>query len=389
MDRKSCTIGEFSSFPIKRSCNVDILQFEDDTLLVGEGSWKQVRAINTVLRVFEIVSGLGINFHKSKLIGVNVSPSFLDAAAYFLACKKEDSVLSFLGIPVGGNLRKYSMWQPLLNKMKKRLSGWKNRFLNLSGRITLLKSILSSLTIFTMSFYLIPKRVVKDFTSLQSNFLWGGVEEKMKVYWVGWDVVTLPYLKGGLNIKSLADFYLALINKWRWKILQGHKALWYDILKARYGDLSILVLCGGKASNDSSSSWWRDILKVGHCGMPDPMVSHCGFKLVLIGGLMETKDAVVWLKDLDRGYLVSSCYGIYASFRVPLGPPNREERGHSFFNCVVIKKVWKEITLWVSFSLLEEDEFLPHFMGWYSFFRGKKIKEGKLGVFWLATSWAS
>lgn len=36
--RKSCVIGEFGSFGIKRSCHVDILQFVNDTLMVAEGS---------------------------------------------------------------------------------------------------------------------------------------------------------------------------------------------------------------------------------------------------------------------------------------------------------------------------------------------------------------
>jgi len=45
------------------------LQFVDDTLLVGDKSWENVRALRDVLLLFESVSGLKVNFHKSMLTG--------------------------------------------------------------------------------------------------------------------------------------------------------------------------------------------------------------------------------------------------------------------------------------------------------------------------------
>ncbi|XP_058755032.1 uncharacterized protein LOC131628180 [Vicia villosa] len=85
--RKSIEIGEYENLVIKRSCSVNILQFAYDTLMVGQGSWKHIKALKIVLRAFEIVLDLGINFHKSKLIGINISPQFLEAASLYLSCK--------------------------------------------------------------------------------------------------------------------------------------------------------------------------------------------------------------------------------------------------------------------------------------------------------------
>ncbi|XP_058762968.1 uncharacterized mitochondrial protein AtMg01250-like [Vicia villosa] len=129
--RQSIEVGGFQRFSIKGSCCVDILQFADDTLIVGDGSWKHVWAIKSVLRSFEIVSGLDINYHKSKLIGINTNIGFLDAVSLLLSCKVEDCNFYFLGIPIGFNPRKEATWNPLLLKMKNRLEGWTNRSLNL------------------------------------------------------------------------------------------------------------------------------------------------------------------------------------------------------------------------------------------------------------------
>ncbi|XP_058774260.1 uncharacterized protein LOC131648527 [Vicia villosa] len=114
--RQPIQVGEFQRFAIKGSCCVDILQFVEDTLIVGDGSWKHVWAIKAVLRDFEIVSRLGINYHKSKLIGINTIVGFLEAVSLLLSCKLEDCNFYFLGIPIGFNPRKEATWNPLLLK---------------------------------------------------------------------------------------------------------------------------------------------------------------------------------------------------------------------------------------------------------------------------------
>ncbi|XP_058751483.1 uncharacterized protein LOC131624543 [Vicia villosa] len=279
--RKSIEVGEFQSFNINGSCPVYILQFADDTLIVGEGNWKHVWAMRVVLRAFELVSGLGINYHKSKLIGINSNLHFLEAVSHFLSCKVEDSNFYFLGIPIGFNPRKEATWYPLLSKLKNRLDGWTNRFLNMGGRITLLKSVLSSLSIFWMSFYKLPSKVVKRINGIQSKFLWGGVEERRRIHWIKWEDVTLPLNKGGLGVKNIILFNLALLNKWRWQILKGANSLWHKVLHVRYGDLS-LKMCGGgeeKKVFSRCSFWWKNLIKIIPLSSFDPFIAHCRFSI--------------------------------------------------------------------------------------------------------------
>ncbi|MCH97064.1 cysteine-rich receptor-like protein kinase, partial [Trifolium medium] len=61
--------------------------FADDTLLLGTKSWANVRALRTVLVLFEMMSGLKVNFNKSMLVGVNIDDSWFRAAATALHCK--------------------------------------------------------------------------------------------------------------------------------------------------------------------------------------------------------------------------------------------------------------------------------------------------------------
>jgi len=56
----------------RKEVELSILQFVDDTLFFCKDSFSNVVTLKAVLRVFEIASGLKINFHKSKIAGINV-----------------------------------------------------------------------------------------------------------------------------------------------------------------------------------------------------------------------------------------------------------------------------------------------------------------------------
>lgn len=75
----------------------------------------------------------------------------MEAAVNFLKCKMEDKSFKYLEIMVGINPRRIAPWEPLLHKIKKRLASWKGRLLSFVGRLTLLKSVLGSLAMFTLS----------------------------------------------------------------------------------------------------------------------------------------------------------------------------------------------------------------------------------------------
>ncbi|GJY83425.1 hypothetical protein Tco_0496801 [Tanacetum coccineum] len=47
--------------------------------------------------------------------------------------------------------------------------------------------------------------------------------------------VLSSYDNGGLNIGSLKAFNLALLQKWRWRLLSHKNALWVKVIKALHG----------------------------------------------------------------------------------------------------------------------------------------------------------
>lgn len=133
--------------------------------------------MKSVLRSFEMVSSLKINFWKNCLMGVNVQDSFLQMTADFLHCRIGALFFNYLDLFVGASLKRLQTWQPMNENLRRRLNGWRNRYVSFRGRIVYINSVLNSIPTFYLSFMKMPIKVWKDVdvVSIQRDFLWGGL----------------------------------------------------------------------------------------------------------------------------------------------------------------------------------------------------------------------
>ncbi|GKV24334.1 hypothetical protein SLEP1_g33961 [Rubroshorea leprosula] len=215
-----------------------------------------------ILRTFDLVSGLKINFNKSLIIGIGVEEEWLDKMAWIMCCKKGNLPFKYLGIPIGGSCRKISFWKPLVEVFHKKLTTWKGRFLSLGGRITLINSVLSSLPVFWMSMYLILKGTILSLDKIRRRFLWGGIEGGKKINWVKWDTVCKDKELGGLGVKDLRKFNLALLAKWWGRLVNKDKGLWKKVIVEKYGKEGEPSYNWLRENIGYGSTWWRDICRL-------------------------------------------------------------------------------------------------------------------------------
>ncbi|KAK2449929.1 hypothetical protein QL285_009079 [Trifolium repens] len=262
LTQSAVSLGYFKAFEVSSEVSVSLLQYADDTLFIGEACVENLWAMKAILRWFELASGLKVNFSKSRLIGVNVPSNFLPVAQNFLHCKLGSLPFTYLGLPVGANPRLSSTWDPVVKSIEKRLFSWKNRYVSLGGRVVLINSILASLPVFFLSFFKMPTKVRMKIVRLQRKFLWGGSSgDKEKISWVSWKDVCRPKEEGGLGVKDLLWFNLALLAKWRWRLLMEHGSLWKRVLGAKYGDVGGHILSLGRGYK--LSLWWKDLVGLG------------------------------------------------------------------------------------------------------------------------------
>jgi hypothetical protein len=102
---------------------------------------------------------------------------------------------------------------PLVQKIGNQLPGWKRNLLTYPGRELLVKMVLSSMPTHFLMVCKLPAWAEKDIDHFRRSFLWRG-EESDKVKGghclVKWKVCTQPKKWGGLGIKDLDRFGMAL-----------------------------------------------------------------------------------------------------------------------------------------------------------------------------------
>ena len=101
----------------------------------------------------------------------------------------------------------------MLNKLKDRLNVWKGRFLSMARRICLIKSVLTSVSLYYLSLYKAPTSICKSITRIQRRFIWDWGKEKKFISWVSWEVVCKPREEGGLGVRDIRKFNAALLAK--------------------------------------------------------------------------------------------------------------------------------------------------------------------------------
>jgi hypothetical protein len=116
------------------------------------------------------------------MLGVNISESWLAETTSILNYKVRKVPFLYLGISIGGNPCRLAFWEPVLHSIKSRLSGWKSSFLSFGGRLTLLKSVLTSLPVYGLSFFKASSSIIYSIESLLKNFFWGGSETTEKYH---------------------------------------------------------------------------------------------------------------------------------------------------------------------------------------------------------------
>ena len=100
----------------------------------------------------------------------------------------------YLDLSIGGDPRRLAFWAPILHTINSRLSSWKSCFLSFGSRLILLKSVLTSLPVYALSFFKAPSCII---SSIESIFFlkkfggWGGVRSIEK--YLGLDGILFVY----------------------------------------------------------------------------------------------------------------------------------------------------------------------------------------------------
>ena len=127
----------------------------------------------------------------------------------------------------------------------------------------LIRNTLSSMSIYFLSLFQIPRIMRLRLEKIQRDFLWEDGTLDSKSHLVKWDPVCSDRRRRGLCVRHLHSLNKAFLCKWIWRFASEREAFWRHIISGKYGDLE-----GGWCSKEMRGGYGVGLWKTkGSCGI--------------------------------------------------------------------------------------------------------------------------
>ena len=238
-----------------------ISQFADDTTLFLDGSEKTLNSTLEMLEHFSHISGLKVNFDKTKLIWIGSMKYSIRAIKTKWKLTWGETQFKLLGILFHVDLEKMLNlnYEPKLQSIRNSISHWKKRKLTPIGKIIVVKSIL--VPILTHLFISLPSptnEFLKRIHDILYKFVWDGPAK------IKHSVMIKDYVEGGLRMIDIKNFNTTMKLKWMKKIVANSKNDCYKFITNIFDPERVFnfgTLYCKKILGTIKNEFWIDVLK--------------------------------------------------------------------------------------------------------------------------------
>ena len=303
-----------------RKREIRILQFADDTTLF---LYNEVSLMN-ILKVIEVfckLSGLEVNQSKTEAMWIGSSKNNVNNVGNVSWRIGLNASVKILGVKFNNNKSASDIdenWEKRINKCENIIKSWRNRNVDVLGRIILVKALLSSQFIYLMQAFICPEEYLDRLNTLFFKFIWskGDIwkenDLKLKVYEkVKRKVMFSDIDSGGLNMINIRHMQTAMTIKWVSKLLDKGNGAWRIIpdyyLNTLGKDFSVFKsntnLCRFKGMNKSFPDFYATLIKM--ClDIKNIDYNVCDSQVLWNNDLFTYHDNVIFCKRwIDKGII--------------------------------------------------------------------------------------
>ncbi|GJV99694.1 putative RNA-directed DNA polymerase [Tanacetum coccineum] len=260
------TYDEFQYHHLCEQQRIINLCFADDLFLFARGHPNSVSVIMDALEEFKQASGLVPIITKSTTFFCNVPNAIKASILNSMPFVEGVLPVRYLGVPLISSRLLYYDCIILVETLESRVNDWRNKFVSLAGRLQLIQSVLSSMHIYWASVFILPTRIHE----------------------------------GGLGIRRIDDFNVALMATRIWSSLTHRESLWFNgfiriSLKAVVSGMFLVEINNGK----STSVWfdrWADVCPLKEM-FSNRDIARPGFSLDNLVNNLIFDDVWRWLLD--------------------------------------------------------------------------------------------
>ncbi|KAL2252964.1 UNVERIFIED_CONTAM: hypothetical protein Sindi_0091100 [Sesamum indicum] len=234
------------------------LGFADDVILFCRADMDSLRIFKAGLDRFAEWSGLRLNVQKSHLIISRSAQALREEMLALLGFQQGILPMRYLGLPLISSRLTIADCRPLLLKIDKRIAGWEGTSLSYAGREQIIKSVLTAMSVYWASAFILPKKVINEIEKRLRAFLWKGMTNSGYAK-VAWKDICRPKEEGGLGFKDISTLNRALMTKKPCDVIRcDRSSIWVDWLhQGHLQHTSIWTIM------DQRGSWeWRKILRL-------------------------------------------------------------------------------------------------------------------------------
>lgn len=131
--------------PKCKSIRMTHLCFADDIMVFVDGQRRSIEVILDIFCNFARMYGLNISLEKSTLYLVGVTDQNRDKTMSRFPFAVGELPVKYLGLPLPTKRMTSGDYNPLIEKIRQKLSSWTARHLSYAGRLQLLNSVIQSI----------------------------------------------------------------------------------------------------------------------------------------------------------------------------------------------------------------------------------------------------
>ena len=183
--RGAAVNGEIQGFSLCRNGpKLTHLFFADDCLIFCRSTLDECNKIQELLDYYETASGQVINKEKTTLcFSRNTDEVTQEAIKVALDVPAIRHYEKYLGLPSFIGRNRTACFNQIKERIWGRMQGWKEKLLSQAGREIMIKAVVQSIPVYSMSVFKLPVSLCKDIEAMVRKFWWGNGDAK-KIHWV-------------------------------------------------------------------------------------------------------------------------------------------------------------------------------------------------------------